>query len=219
MDDRNDRYVNRQQAGQQLAAQIAAAELPLDIVVAIPRGGVEVAAPIARQLDVPIALISPRKLGMPGQEEVAIGAIGPDGSLLLDEPLIRRYGISPDYIEAEKNRQLAELERRQRDYPFPLTPDQAKDKRILLVDDGIATGYTLRAAIATLRAYQPAFLAVALPVGPADTLSLLQDTVDFVLCPFVPEPFYAVGAYYEDFGQTSDETVLALLEEVNGAKA
>ncbi|MBM7868272.1 phosphoribosyltransferase [Heliobacterium gestii] len=212
-------YANRQEAGLRLAEEIAATNQPFDLIVAVPRGGVEVAAPIAQRLKNPLALISPRKLAMPHQAEVAIGAIGPDGSFLLDESLIAHYGISREYIDAEKKRQLAEMERRRRDYPFPLTPDQAKGRRLLLVDDGVATGFTLRAAIATLQAYGPAYLAVALPVGPADTLSLLRHAVDRVHCPLVPEPFYAVGAYYEDFGQTSDETVRALLTGVNGCNA
>lgn len=208
-------YENRTDAGEQLRNRIGQAHLTFHHLVAIPRGGVEVGAPIAHALGCPMSLITPRKIGAPGQEEVAIGAVGPDGSLMLNESLVEYLRVTEEYISLERQRQLDEIARRMSEYPNLIDLSQVPGQRLLLIDDGVATGYTLMAAIKTLHAHKPSFLAVALPVGPSDVLAKLNKLADMVICPHIPEPFYAVGAYYHDFAQTSDQTVRQLLHEIN----
>ncbi|MBC9784437.1 phosphoribosyltransferase [Heliobacterium chlorum] len=208
-------YTDRAEAGRLLYERIKQQGLTFDVIVAIPRGGVETAAPIAKELGSPLALITPRKLGAPGQEEVAIGAVGPDGSVILNDRLIAYLGINEEYIEQVRQLQVIEMDRRKKEYPFILNVGSVTSKKILLVDDGVATGYTLMAAIKSILRHEPAYLAVALPVGPPDVLEALSESVDQIICPLAPEDFQAVGAYYVDFGQTSDESVRKLLEEVN----
>ncbi|MTV49625.1 phosphoribosyltransferase [Heliobacillus mobilis] len=208
-------YTDRAEAGRLLYERIAQQGLAFDLVIAIPRGGVEVAAPVAKELGCPLALITPRKLGAPGQEEVAIGAVGPDGSVILNDRLIAYLGINDEYIDRVRQRQVVEMERRKKEYPYILHVGSVKSKKLLLVDDGVATGYTLMAAIQSILRHEPAYLAVALPVGPPDVLETLSKSVDQMFCPLAPEDFQAVGTYYVDFGQTSDESVRRLLEAVN----
>jgi putative phosphoribosyl transferase len=180
------------------------------LVLALPRGGVPVAFEITQTLGAPLDLMVVRKLGMPGQPELAMGAIGPGGVRVLN-PEVARYVPSPD-IERVISREQAELDRRLRAYrgdrPFP----RMQGRHILLVDDGLATGATMRASIAAARAHHPAEVVVAVPVAPYDTVLRLGEEADRVVCPLTPAPFYSIGQWYEDFSQVSDEEVVSTLE-------
>jgi putative phosphoribosyl transferase len=180
------------------------------LVLALPRGGVPVAFEITQTLGAPLDLMVVRKLGMPGQPELAMGAIGPGGVRVLN-PEVARYVPRPD-IENVIRREQAELDRRLHAYrgdrPFP----RMEGRHVILVDDGLATGATMRASIATTRAHDPAEVVVAVPVAPYDTVLRLNDEADRVVCPLTPAPFYSIGQWYEDFSQVSDEEVVNTLE-------
>ncbi|MDD2422338.1 MAG: phosphoribosyltransferase family protein [Heliobacteriaceae bacterium] len=208
-------YKDRRDAGNQLAAIIRKKPPPVwHQVIAVPRGGVEVAVPIVRALGCPLSLITPRKIAAPGQPEFAVGAVGPDGSLMLNPAVVADLQISPEYIEQESRRQLAEISRRQKNYPAPVDLNRLTGQNIILVDDGIATGYTLMAALKTIRNHHPACLLIALPVGPPEVVAKLRQAGK-VICPHTPEPFFAVGMYYEEFAQTTDQEVCTLVTTVN----
>ncbi len=187
------------------------------IVLALPRGGVPVAAEIARGLDVPLDVMLVRKLGAPWQPELAMGAIASGGVRVMNDEVVRGMGISPEAIEQVAQEELKELERRERAYrgnrPWP----DLTDKTVILVDDGLATGATMHAAIDAVRAQNPAQIVVAVPVAPPDTVRALEPLVDEVVCLFQPEPFMAIGQWYQDFSQLTDAEVQALLEEQEAA--
>ncbi len=187
------------------------------IVLALPRGGVPVAAEIARGLDVPLDVMLVRKLGAPWQPELAMGAIASGGVRVMNDEVVRGMGISPEAIEQVAQEELKELERRERAYrgnrPWP----DLTDKTVILVDDGLATGATMHAAIDAVRAQNPAQIVVAVPVAPPDTVRTLEPLVDEVVCLFQPEPFMAIGQWYQDFSQLTDAEVQALLEEQEAA--
>ncbi len=203
---------DRRTAGQILGRLLAHHAGREDVVVlALPRGGVPVAAGIAEALGAPLDVLLVRKLGLPGYPELAMGAIASGGVRVLNEEVVRRYGVSPEAIEAVARAEQAELERRQRVYrgdrPYP----DLGGKTVVLVDDGLATGATMRAAIDAVRARGPAAIVLAVPVAPPDTIARLAPLVDEIVCPLQPEPFYAIGQWYADFTQTSDAEVQRLL--------
>lgn len=202
-------FKDRKQAGELLAERLVSLgydRQPNLLVFGLPRGGVPVAFQVARRLKAPLDVWVVRKLGTPGHEELAMGAIASGGGRVLNPGVMEH-----DTLAAVEAQQLAELQRRERLYrgnqPFP----DLKGKTVLLVDDGLATGATMKAAIAAARQKQPARLVVAVPVAPPDTLAEIQALVDEVVCLETPAFFQAVGLWYEDFPQTSDEEVLALL--------
>jgi putative phosphoribosyl transferase len=182
------------------------------IVLALPRGGVPVAAVVAEHLRVPLDIFLVRKLGYPGHEEFAIGAIASGGTRVLNSTALQMGRISQEQIDEIAAREEKELERRELEYrgdrPYP----RLEGKIIILVDDGLATGSTMRAAVAALRQQNPAKIIVAVPVASADACELLSREANEVLCASIPEPFHAVGLWYEDFGQTSDDEVKELLQ-------
>jgi putative phosphoribosyl transferase len=207
------RFRDRSDAGVQLAAQLGRyAGRPDTLVLALPRGGVPVAYEIARALGARLDVFLVRKLGLPGHEEFAIGAIASGGVRVLNEETLRDYAISGDQVEALVAAEELELERRERQYrgdrPFP----SVEGRTVILVDDGLATGSTMRAAIAALRQERPERIVVAVPVAPPETCSELRRIVEEILCLMTPDPFYAVGLWYEDFSQTTDEEVREYLE-------
>ncbi len=181
------------------------------VVLGLPRGGVPVAAEIAAALDAPRDVLVVRKLGLPGHEELAMGAIASGGVRVMNEEVVRGYDVDAAAIEAVARREEAELQRRERTYrgerPYPAL----EGRRVILVDDGLATGATMHAAIDAVRARQPAFIVVAIPVAPPDTVARLARLVDEIVCPAQPEPFFAIGQWYVDFDQTSDAEVEMLL--------
>jgi predicted phosphoribosyltransferase len=206
------RFVDRFHAGRVLAQRLGAyAHRPDVLVLALPRGGVPVAFEVARALDAPLDVFVVRKLGVPGREELAFGAIAPGGARVLDEEVRSALGIPDDVVELVAQREERELVRRERLYRGSAPPTPVEGKIAILVDDGLATGSSMRAAVGALRSSSPDRIVVAVPVAPRDTCDALAREADETVCAVTPEPFYAVGAWYEDFSQTSDDEVRALL--------
>lgn len=208
-------FDNRAQAGYRLGQALRGyAGRPDVVILALPRGGVPVAFEIAQAIKAPLDLMLVRKLGTPGQEELAMGAIAPGGVQLLNRDIVDSMRIPEQAIEAVAKRERRELERRQHAYrgERPL-PDVAK-RCVILVDDGLATGATMRTAIKALRQQHPARIVVAVPVAPPETIRTLQQEADEVVCLATPEPFWAIGQWYRDFPQLSDEEVKDLLQRV-----
>jgi predicted phosphoribosyltransferase len=186
-------------------------------VLALPRGGVPVGCEVARALSAPLDVFVVRKLGVPGHEELAMGAIASGGVLVLNRRVVDEVGIAPEEIEAVVAAEQAELTRRQRLYRGEAPEPGLRGRAIMLVDDGLATGSTMRAAVAALRQRGPARIVVAVPVAARATVEALCAEVDEVVCTLIPEPFYAVGSWYEEFGQTTDREVRRLLELVRAS--
>jgi putative phosphoribosyl transferase len=209
-------FYDRRDAGRQLAQALAARGYRGDglLVLGIPRGGVVVASEVARALDAPLDVVMARKLRAPYQPELAIGAVvSGDHLTLIDETLARATGATREYLEEEVRHQRAEIERRLRAYRGDRPTPDVRGRTVIVVDDGIATGYTFRAALEGLRRQHPARLVAAVPVAPAESLISLRQFADDVVCLATPEPFLAVGVWYDDFSQTTDEEVIALLQE------
>jgi putative phosphoribosyl transferase len=207
------RFLNRTDAGRRLAATLSAyAGRPDVIVLALPRGGVVVAYEVARELDVPLDVFIVRKLGVPGHEELAMGAIASGGALVLDEALVRELRISERAFRAVIEAEQRELERREKEYRGDRPPPDIAGRTVVLVDDGLATGASMRVAVAALKQEHPARIVVAVPIAPPETCDALRREVDDVVCAVTPVPFYAVGLWYEDFSQTTDKEVHDLLE-------
>ena len=206
-------FADRVQAGRALAREIAKLALPAPIVLALPRGGVPVAAEIAREIGAPLDLLLVRKIGVPWQPELAVAAVvdGPDQELVIDEDTRAATGVSRGYIEAKAKEQIQEIERRRHLYLGDRLPLPVDNCTAIVVDDGIATGTSMRAALKALRRRKPAALVMAVPVAPPDTIEALRREVDRIVCLAQPEPFYAVGSHYDDFHQVEDDEVMATL--------
>ncbi|MBB5233360.1 phosphoribosyltransferase [Deinococcus budaensis] len=205
-------FLHRQDAGQQLAARLASLhDWPDTTVLALPRGGVPVASEVAAVLGAPLDVFVVRKLGLPGHEEVAMGAVASGGVRVLNDDLVRRAGVTPEALAAVEIRERAELARRERVYREGRTPAPVAGRTALLVDDGVATGATLRAGVTALRALSPARVVVAVPVAPPNACRTLRTLADGVVCLLTPPDFRAVGQFYRDFAQTSDGEVRDLL--------
>ena len=207
------RFRNRRDAGRRLATELVTyANRPDVIVLALPRGGVPVGYEVATALGAPLDVFVVRKLGLPWHEEIAMGAIASGGVRVLDKELLRIARVSEADLRRVIAREAKELARRERQYrgdrPFP----DLRDKTVILVDDGLATGSTMRAAVEALRQEGPARIVVAVPVSSPETCDAFRDVADEIICAETPEPFRAVGAWYDDFSQTKDEEVHELLE-------
>jgi putative phosphoribosyl transferase len=205
-------YRDRTEAGKRLVAQLKDyADRPDVLVLALPRGGVPVAFEVAEALRAPLDIFLVRKLGVPGHEELAMGAIATGGVRVLNDDVLDYMGIRGEVIDAVAADELQELERRERAYRDDRPAPDVKGKTVILVDDGLATGSTMRAAAAALRQQQPARIVVAVPVSAPQTCDEYRMGVDEIVCAATPEPFYAVGQWYADFSQTTDEEVRELL--------
>jgi putative phosphoribosyl transferase len=211
-------YLDRADAGRALAAAVRRdlggklfSGTPL--VLAIPRGGVLIGRDVAAALDAELDLVVPRKLGAEGNPEYAIGAVMHDGTLYLNAEALRNTGASPEYIEAEKSREMREAARRLEAYRDGRPEPVLSGRVVIIVDDGIATGATMIAALRWVRSRGARSVAAAAPVAPPGTVGELKGEADSVVCPFTPEPFYAIGAFYENFTQVSDEEVEGILQE------
>ena len=207
-------FEDRVDAGRQLAERLAPHAEERPVVFALPRGGVPVGAEVSRSLGAPLEVIVSRKLGAPGQPEFGIGAVAPSGVRVLNERAVRALGIEEDYLEMISARELAEAERRLKlfrgDRPYP----DLERRTAILVDDGLATGVTARAALLALRRMNPRRLVLAVPVCALQTAELLRPEADDLICLLAPANLEAVGLWYRNFEQTSDEEVVRLLEEV-----
>src|SRR4051812_48324710 len=214
------RFRNRAEAGRLLAGRLRQYAGRDDVVVlGLPRGGVPVAFEVARALGAPLDVFLVRKLGVPGHEELALGAIATGGVRLLNPDVVRGLGVPPHVIDQVTATELAELERREREYRGDRPPPDVRGKTVILIDDGLATGASMRAAVAALRQEKPARIVVAVPIAAPTTCEEFEDEVDEVVCARTPEPFYAVGLWYEDFSQTTDEEVRELLRRAGDGRA
>ncbi|EFA80331.1 hypothetical protein PPL_07164 [Heterostelium album PN500] len=206
-------FKDRKDAGQKLRDKLLNFKgVSNTVVVGLPRGGVPVAFEIANDLSLPLDIVVPRKIGAPFNKEYAIGAIAEDGKAYFDREAIEHLGVSTKYLESEMEKQRAESKRRLRVYRGERPPVDFKDKTILLVDDGIATGSTVKAAIESLKVHHPKEIIVAVPVGPQDTISELKESINQVICLATPHPFNAVGCFYSFFDQTDDDTVIEMMK-------
>jgi putative phosphoribosyl transferase len=205
-------FEDRRDAGRVLAAHLGAyANCPDGIVLALPRGGVPVAYEVARALHLPLDVFVVRKLGTPGQEELAFGAIASGGVRVLNPDVIQDFQLSAEAMERVTLRESAELERRERQYRGDRPPLEVSHRTVILIDDGLATGSTMRAAVAALRRMAPAQIVVAVPVAARSTCAELRADVDDLICAATPDKFFAVGQWYREFPQVSDEEVEQLV--------
>ena len=211
---RNERFRDRLEAGELLGAALGARYAGRGdlLVLGLPRGGVPVAHGVAAALAVPLDVFVVRKLGLPGHEELAMGAIASGGVRVMNRDVLDYMPVSDRAVEAVVTRELRELERRERAFRGDKPPLDVRDRTVIVVDDGLATGSTMRAAVRALRAMSPRAIVVAVPVGAPTTCQELRAEADDVICLRTPEPFEAVGLWYDDFEQTTDDEVHALLK-------
>lgn len=211
-----EKFHNRHEAGILLAAELSDyAHNPNVLVLALPRGGVPVAYEVASRLGIALDVLVVRKLGVPGQEELALGAMASGGVVVFNDAIVRNFNLSPMVIEQVIQTETQELKRREKKYRGNHDFPNLTGKILILVDDGIATGATIRAGIKALQQHHPASVILAIPVAQIDTCQELEAQVDKVICLLKPQMLYAVGAWYEDFSQTSDEEVSELLIKAN----
>ena len=205
---------NRTEAGRLLAEKLKAyANRPDVLVLALPRGGVPVAYEVARALNAPLDIFLVRKLGLPGHEELAMGAIATGGVRVLNQDVVQALRVPDRLINAVAAAEREELNRREREYRGDRPPPEVRGRTVILIDDGLATGSTMRAAVEALKQQQPARIVVAVPIASPETCDELRTEVDEIVCAVTPEPFYAVGLWYDDFSQTTDQEVRNLLEQ------
>jgi putative phosphoribosyl transferase len=206
-------FSDRRAAGRLLAKRLAKRNFVAPVVLALPRGGVPVAVEIARVLKAPLDIVLVRKIGVPSQPELAAAAVvnGGDPEVVANEDVIKLAGVTPDDLTRGTKRELAEIERRRRIYLQGLDRVPLEGRTIILVDDGIATVASIRAALQALRRKRPKALILAVPVAPAETVDALKSEVDDIVCLVTPEPFYAIGVHYDDFHQMLDDEVVELL--------
>jgi predicted phosphoribosyltransferase len=207
-------YKDRRDAGRKLAGDLAEYKQSDSVIVlAIPRGGVILGYEVAMALNAPLDVIIPRKIGAPGNPELAVGAVTEDGARVLNEEIVNMLGISKNYLEEITEREIAEIRRRALIYREGRSSPNLEHKTVIIVDDGLATGATMKAAIKSVRERKASRIVVAVPVAPPDTIRQLSKQADKTVCPVVYEPFYAIGQFYTDFDQVSDEEVVQLLRK------
>lgn len=210
-------FEDRRQAGRRLAEALAGHGGHDDpLILGLPRGGLPVAAEVARGIGAPLDLILVRKLGVPGHEELAMGAIASGGGRVLNDNVVRRLGISPAVIDEVAQREWRELTRRERSYRGEREWPRIRGRCVIIVDDGIATGATMLAAVDAVRDAGAGEVVVAVPVAPPDTVDRLRRAADDVVCVATPEPFMGVGQWYREFAQTTDQEVIEILEAARG---
>ena len=205
-------FHDRADAGRTLARSLHRYRNRPDVIVlALPRGGVPVAFEVARELNAPLDVFLVRKLGVPGHEELGMGAIASGGLRVVNESIVREIGVSQEVVDHVTASEQKELERREYLYRGSRPAPRIEGQTVIVVDDGLATGFSMKAAVTALRQQHPARLIVAVPTAPVETCAELKRMADEIVCPLTPEPFYAVGGSYADFRQTTDEEVRALI--------
>jgi predicted phosphoribosyltransferase len=210
------RFTDRRDAGRVLAQKLSAYAGQTDvIVVALPRGGVPVGYEVALALHAPLDIFLVRKLGLPGREELAIGAIASGGIRILNNDIIRVLNVPEEVINIVARNELQELQRRERNYRGESAAPEIRDRKVILIDDGLATGASMRAAVAGVRAQHPARIIIAVPAASPEMCDAFQFEVDEMVCGMTPEPFYGLSRWYEEFSQTTDEEVRMFLNEAN----
>lgn len=206
-------FENRREAGRKLAEKLEHYAKRDDVIaLALPRGGVPVAYEVAAALELPLDVLIVRKLGAPGHRELAMGAVASGGVRVVNEAIVASLGVSPAALEATAQEELRELRRRELRYRGERPPLSLAGRTVLLIDDGVATGASMRAALSALQRLEPARIVVAVPTAAKDACQALEQQADEVVCLMTPEPYHAVGAWYREFPQTSDEEVRRLLE-------
>ena len=211
------RYRDRIEAGRRLASALEEYRGPDLLVLGIPRGGVPVAAEVAQALEAELDIVVARKLGAPGQPELAIGAVTENGGRWINEAYVRDLHVSEGYLREEIERKMTEAHEREAHMRAGRAAPRIEGRTVIVVDDGLATGATMRAALRSVRSSKPGRLVMAAPVGSAEACAEMQAEADEVVCLSQPEPFFAVGLHYEHFEPTSEDEVRALLSEARGA--
>lgn len=209
-------FADRKEAGAALAAELEKRGIENGVVMAIPRGGVVVGAEIARRLQLPLDLIIPRKIGAPQSPEMAVGAVTQDGTAIIDHSILKRLGLDENDLAGKIEQEVREIKRRMHKYRGSGDYPDHTGKEIILVDDGVATGSTVLAAIRSLyKLFQPSKLILAVPVAPPEVMARLREEVDEAVCLEEPEIFYAVGQFYQDFKQVSDREVTEIINSLH----
>ncbi|MBU3128810.1 phosphoribosyltransferase [Clostridium tagluense] len=209
-------FLDRMDAGEKLADSLYKFKDEDVIVLAVPRGGIAVGYDTIKRYGLKWDLIIPRKIGAPHNKEFAIGAVSVDGSYFLNNDYVKMFGISQDYIEKEVLEQTVEIKRRMQEYRGVDTFPEVKGKTVIIIDDGIATGFTILAVIKAVKKQGAKKIILAIPVGPRETIEEFKEIVDEVICLYIPENFYAVGSYYENFKQVTDVEVFIIIHELRG---
>ena len=209
-------FADRRDAGRRLAAELLPLANERPVVMALPRGGVPVGVEVAKALDAPLDILAVRKLGAPGNRELGVGAVAEGGSAVLDSSSAEQLGLTRSVLDATLARETQELRRRVARYRGDRPPISVRGRTVIIVDDGLATGLSDLAAIRALRKRDARRIVVAVPVGSRESVAMLSEEADQVLCLMIPERLYGVGLWYEDFAPVSDEEVLALLDDVGG---
>jgi len=210
------RFTDRRDAGRVLARKLSAYAGHTDVIVlALPRGGVPVGYEVALALHTPLDIFIVRKLGLPGREELAIGAIASGGIRVLNNDIIRVLNVPEEVINIVARNELQELQRRERNYRGESPAPEVRDRKVILIDDGLATGASMRAAVTGVRAQHPARIIIAVPAASPEMCDAFEFEVDEMVCGMTPEPFYGLSRWYEDFSQTTDEEVRMFLKEAN----
>lgn len=209
-------FLNRLDAGRKLSNKLQKFKDEDVIVLAVPRGGLEVAFDTIKRFGFDWDLIVPRKLGAPHNREIAIGAVSVDGSYFVDEYYVQMLGITQEYIEREINEETKEIKRRMKQYRGVDTFPRVEGRTVIIIDDGIATGYTILAAIKSVKKHGAEKIILAVPIGPRETIEEFKEFVDEIVCLNIPEEFLAVGAYYSNFEQLEDENVYRIIKELRG---
>ena len=205
-------FNDRADAGRQLAQALSHySNMPATVVLGLPRGGVPVAYEVARQLNLPLDVFLVRKLGVPGHEELAMGAVASGGTRILNRDVIDSLQIPPDALEAETRHELQVIARREHEYRGELPPLRVSGSTVLLIDDGLATGSTMLAALEALRQLEPVKIVAAVPVGSREACQMIAERADEAICGATPAHFFAVGQWYRDFGETTDDDVHRVL--------
>ncbi len=207
-------FLDRKDAGEKLTERLEKFKDEDVIVLAVPRGGLEIAYDTIKKLRFNWDLIIPRKIGAPHNKEVAIGAVSVDGSYFVNDHYVAMLNISQDYIEKEVSEQINEIKRRMKEYRGKDTFPKVKDKTVIIIDDGIATGFTILAVIKAVKKQGAKKIILAIPVGPRETIEEFKELVDEVICLYIPDEFYAVGSYYVDFKQVEDEEVFKIINDL-----